>query len=75
MNFPQTRLISFAMEGNVGGIDHVPPAHCPRSAYVPARVPAYVERTGRAGTNEMKPVRLGRRSGEIEAVFMWEAVA
>jgi hypothetical protein len=75
MNFRQTRLISFGMEENAGGIDYVPPASCPRSAYISARAPAYVEATGKAVPNNCERVRLGRRSGAGRAIFLWEAVA
>ena len=39
-------------EFNAGGMVYVPPALCLPPACASAHVPAYVERTGKAGTNK-----------------------
>ena len=40
-------------EFNAGGIVYVPPALCLLPADVSAHIPAYVERTGKAGMHEI----------------------
>jgi hypothetical protein len=47
-------------KNNVGGTDYVPPTFCPRTAHTSACVSAHVERTGRAGTNEIPHERSAR---------------
>lgn len=56
MNFTQKINVPQRNEFNVGGFDHVPPALCLLPADVSAYIPAYVERTGRAGTNNWDDV-------------------
>ncbi len=51
MNFTQNINVNQRNEFNVGGIVYVPPTDCLPPARVSAHVPAYVERTGRAGKN------------------------
>ena len=50
MNFHQKPFLQLRTKINAGGIDHVPPTLCLLPACASAHVPAYVERTGRAGT-------------------------
>ena len=51
MNLPQNMNVPQGNEFNAGGMVYVPPAGCLPPACASAHVPAYVERTGRAGTN------------------------
>jgi len=57
MTFCQKILSYFHRMKNVGGMDNVPPAPCPRSAHASAYIAAYVERTGRAEVKEILPER------------------
>jgi hypothetical protein len=54
MNIPKKQVKEIINEFNAGGTDNVPPALCPPTAYSSACVPAHVERTGGAVTNENK---------------------
>ena len=56
MNFAQNINVNQWNEFNVGGMVYVPPTGCLPPACASAHVPAYVERTGRAGTNNRDDV-------------------
>ncbi len=53
MNFLQKPFLHLEKEISVGGVDHVPPAECPRPARASANTPAHVEPTGKAVTKKM----------------------
>ncbi|MBI5295582.1 MAG: hypothetical protein HY869_08910 [Chloroflexi bacterium] len=56
MEFARNRTSRIWEETNAGGMDNVPPAHCPPAACVSACGAAHVERTGGAGTNTIAVV-------------------
>jgi len=56
MNFTQKINVNQRNEFNAGGMVYVPPTGCPPPACASAHVPAYVERTGKAGTNNWDDV-------------------
>jgi len=53
MNFTQNINVNQRNAFNAGGIVHVPPTGCLPPACASARVPAYVECTGKAVTKKM----------------------
>lgn len=56
MNFTQNINVNQRNEFNVGGMVYIPPTGCLPPACASAHVPAYVERTGRAVTNNCEDV-------------------
>ncbi len=56
MNFLQNPFLLLEKEINAGGVDYVPPMVCLLPACASAIVPAYVERTGKAVTNESNEI-------------------
>jgi len=65
MNIHQNTFERMGSNHNAGGTDYVPPAPCLRSAYTSAYPAAYVEHTGRAGTNENMCEGSGRPARNI----------
>lgn len=61
MNPPRNRNFQCGEDGSVGGQSYVPPAACPRSAYVPARAAARVERIGTARSDLNAALRPANR--------------
>ncbi len=81
MEFVRNRTFKIWEETNAGGMDNVPPAHCPRAAYVSAYRTAHVERTGGAGTNAISVVGSGGGSMSMamktshgQAQAAWQSV-
>ena len=56
MNFLPNYFLLLKKEIHAGGTLSVPPALCPPPACASAHVPAYVEHTGKAGTNNWDDV-------------------
>ena len=54
MNLHQKSFLQLRAKINAGGRDYVPPAACLLPACASASAPAYVERTGRAGTKQLR---------------------
>ena len=75
MSFSKKQINGMKKEINAGGTDNVPPALCPPPAHVSACVPAYVELTRRAVTNEANGMGIVRHPGENSPIlFMgWTA--
>lgn len=75
MSFPRKQINGMKKEINVGGTDNVPPTLCPHPAPIPACVPAYAERTGRAVTNEMNGMGIVRHPGGNSPILFLEWTA
>lgn len=60
MKFHQKNFFQWKKMKDVGGMDNVPPASCPRAAHTSACAAAYVERTARAEAKEIQHERSGR---------------
>lgn len=74
MSFPQKPIKRMENEISVGGMDNVPPASCPPSAHASACAPAYVERIGRAVTNEKSGIGIVRHLAENSLILSMEPV-
>jgi len=69
MKFHQKNFFQWKKMKDVGGMDNVPPASCPRAAHASACAADYVERTGRAEAKEILPERSGRPVEKIRPIL------